>query len=665
MKVAFLLILLLLPSFFSVAQNRQIDSLYSAIRNEKTDTGKIVLTYQLGLAYRDTKPDSALFYAQQAYFASKEKKFIKGESWSLNVMASAFNSIGNFPKALEFYIEQLKIEEIRGYSDNIASVYLDIALVYDNTKNYDKAIVYAKQADSIITSNHFEELSLYSLLNIGEIYEKKNELDSALAYTKRCYAKSIKAGNDLITGTALNNLGNIYLKSKNFEEAFINFTKALPLVRSTGDNTTYAESLLGLAKIFEHRNQADSAIYYGKESFAISSENRFLIRALDASIFLSQLYKHNNKPDSAFAYQETMIILKDSIESREKINQFQDITFGEQLRLRELEEAKLQIRNQIKTYALLAGIVAFMVLAFLQFRINRIRKKTNLMLENQKNELQYTLQELKTTQAQLIQSEKMASLGELTAGIAHEIQNPLNFVNNFSEVNAELITEMKNEIESGNLEEVKAIANDIAENGQKINHHGKRADAIVKGMLQHSRRSTGQKELTDINALADEYLRLSYHGIRAKDKLFTATMKTDFDEHAGKINIVPQDIGRVLLNLYNNAFYAVSEKKNSLAKGSLDFESFEPTVTVATKLIKAASGIGSNKISISVKDNGNGIPQHVLDKIFQPFFTTKPTGKGTGLGLSLSYDIIKSHNGELKANTKDGEGAEFIIILPA
>jgi len=291
------------------------------------------------------------------------------------------------------------------------------------------------------------------------------------------------------------------------------------------------------------------------------------------------------------------------------------------------------------------------------------------LVEERTAELKYSLQNLKATQAQLIQSEKMASLGELTAGIAHEIQNPLNFVNNFSEVNQELLAEMKEEIEKGNLEEVKLLVNDIVANEQKINHHGKRADGIVKGMLQHSRTSAGQKELTDINALCDEYLRLSYHGLRAKDKNFNATMKTDFDNSIGNINIIPQGIGRVILNLLNNAFYAVDEKNKSGAKH------YEPTVLIGTKIV-------NNKVEIKVSDNGNGIPQKVLDKIFQPFFTTKPTGQGTGLGLSLSYDIIKAHGGEIKVETKEarpparlshsdgddpvgrGEGTTFTIILP-
>jgi len=269
--------------------------------------------------------------------------------------------------------------------------------------------------------------------------------------------------------------------------------------------------------------------------------------------------------------------------------------------------------------------------------------------------LSKSLSELKSTQSQLIQTEKMASLGELTAGIAHEIQNPLNFVNNFSDVNKELIEELKAERIKPKAERDEQleseILNDLRENEEKINHHGKRADAIVKGMLQHSRKSSGQKEPTDINALADEYLRLSYRGLRAKDKNFNATFETHFDQSIGKINILPQDIGRVLLNLFNNAFYAVNEQK------SKNHISYEPTVSVSTKKI-------DNKVEIKVKDNGNGIPQNILDKIFQPFFTTKPTGEGTGLGLSLSYDIIKAHGGEIKVESKDGEGSEFIIQLP-
>ena len=307
--------------------------------------------------------------------------------------------------------------------------------------------------------------------------------------------------------------------------------------------------------------------------------------------------------------------------------------------------------------------------AMIQFKLERIEKdrntlsvmlqesiedlqKKSLVIEDANKALTQTLEELKATQAQLIQSEKMASLGELTAGIAHEIQNPLNFVNNFSEVSNELLDEMTEQLEKGNANEAKAIANEVKMSLEKINLHGKRADGIVKSMLQHSRTSNNKKEPTDINVLADEYLRLAYHGLRAKDKSFNAALKTDYDENIGLLKVISQDIGRVILNLITNAFYAVMEKKK------LHTQDYEPTVTVSTKKI-------DNKIIVNVKDNGTGIPQKALDKIFQPFFTTKPTGQGTGLGLSLSYDIVtKGHGGELKVETKEGEYTAFSVILP-
>ena len=284
-----------------------------------------------------------------------------------------------------------------------------------------------------------------------------------------------------------------------------------------------------------------------------------------------------------------------------------------------------------------------LVISFFLFRNNRQKQKAKLRIE-------VAYDQLKSTQSQLIQTEKMASLGELTAGIAHEIQNPLNFVNNFSEVNKELMEELMEALDKNDSKEVRAIAKDIIDNDDKVIHHGKRAEAIVKSMLMHSRTGSGEKELTDINALADEYLRLAYHGFRAKDKSFNADFKTELDEDLPKASVVPQDIGRVLLNLINNAFQAVKDVD-------------KPLVTVATRANSHLQG-GKGGVEIRVKDNGPGIPDSIKDKIFQPFFTTKPTGVGTGLGLSLTYDIVKAHGGELKVVTKEGEGAEFIILIP-
>ena len=340
-------------------------------------------------------------------------------------------------------------------------------------------------------------------------------------------------------------------------------------------------------------------------------------------------------------------------------------------------EKKDEISKSVKAFD-----KEFAITEFKLDRTEKVKRTTAILLEETIEELEQkrkaieetnvalhkSLEELKLTQQQLIQSEKMASLGELTAGIAHEIQNPLNFVNNFSEVSNELIDEMKDELTKGNYNDAKDIADDLKQNLEKINHHGKRADAIVKGMLQHSRSSSGQKELTNINALCDEYLRLSYHGLRAKDKSFNSNFTTDFDNTIEKINIIPQDIGRVILNLLTNAFYAVDEKQKRCQAEPVEANpKYEPMVSIATKKI-------NNKVEIKVSDNGNGIPQKILDKIFQPFFTTKPTGQGTGLGLSLSYDIIKAHAGEIKVETKvddgnpenfgKGEGTTFIIQLP-
>ena len=384
---------------------------------------------------------------------------------------------------------------------------------------------------------------------------------------------------------------------------------------------------------------------------------------LDAATLLNTVFAKRNLIDSAYRYLTIVVTLKDSVFNQDKERQVQGFKFNEMLRQQQLEqerkEAQQKYESRMKIYSLLAGLAVLALIAFVLYRNNSQKQKTNILLQQQKQEIdqqrskaEKAFLELKAAQAQLVQQEKMASLGELTAGIAHEIQNPLNFVNNFSELNAELISEMQKEIARNNLEEVKIIAADIEENEKKIINHGKRADSIVKDMLQHSRLSKGEKQLTDINALADEYLRLAFHGMRAKDKGFNATMETHFDSSITKVDAVPQEIGRVLLNLFNNAFYAINEKKK-LLNGS-----YEPVVIVTTKQTK-------NKIDITVRDNGMGISEKVKDKIFQPFFTTKPTGEGTGLGLSLSYDIItKGHGGELRVNSEEGEFAEFIVSLP-
>jgi signal transduction histidine kinase len=491
-------------------------------------------------------------------------------------------------------------------------------------------------------------------MNLGVSYLLLNSLDSALVFEERALNLSNKSDHKKYRGNILLHLGNIHYKKGNRIMAKQYFLEALQISKEQNNLENVGRVVLVLAKLFRDEGKKDSSLYYANKGVETYESLASLRGKVTAYTTLSSVYKLRNNIDSAFKYQALASVAQDSLNEIENLKQFQNLDFEQQLRLRGLEQEKIQFRNKVRTYALLAGISVFMLLAIIFFRNNRQKQKAKERIEQAYNEL-------KSTQAQLIQSEKMASLGELTAGIAHEIQNPLNFVNNFSEVNKELLGELKVAIEKGNINEVRSIANDVIENEDKINVHGKRADAIVKGMLQHSQMTSGHKEPIDINALADEYLRLAYHGFRVKDKSFNAELKTNFDQSIGKISVIPQEIGRVLLNLYNNAFYAVNEKAKQ------DIPGYEPMVTVRTKKL-------NGKIYLSVLDNGNGIPGSIKEKIFQPFFTTKPTGQGTGLGLSLAYDIItKGHGGELKVETKEarpddpvvqGEGSAFIIILP-
>jgi signal transduction histidine kinase len=377
--------------------------------------------------------------------------------------------------------------------------------------------------------------------------------------------------------------------------------------------------------------------------------------ASDVCKVLVELYKSKEMPDSALKYMQAMVAAKDSIFSQTRANQFLLISFDEKQRQREIEIAQTAYRNKIRILVMAGLLTVFLLLAGILYRNNLQRRKTNNQLQVQKKELESTLQTLQSTQKQLIQSEKMASLGEITAGIAHEIQNPLNFVNNFSEVNGELAQELTDALDSGNAEQAKELASDIRQNADKISQHGKRADAIVKSMLMHAGASSGQKTMSDINALLNECFQIAYYNGRAKNKSFNLTRHDSIDDGLPKINIQAQDMSRALLNVFNNAIYSLSLKKS--LKERLE-EPYEPAVWISTKANK-------DSIEIRIRDNGTGIPENISNKILQPFFTTKPTGEGTGLGLSLTHDIIcKLHNGALKFMSEEGEYAEFVIQLP-
>ncbi|MBS1525724.1 MAG: tetratricopeptide repeat protein [Bacteroidetes bacterium] len=626
------------------AQQRIIDSLRKLVASAKDDTTRIESICNLGMHYIYSKPDSALSLAQQALQLSKASQFKKGEVDALTLEGNIYDVTGNYSKALTMMLESLKISEQINYQYGIEKNLHDISNVYSDAGDERQSINYARKARLIAEAAHMERSLTINMLDMGDSYEKLNILDSALIFERPAFVRAARAKDPDLLATTTNNLGNIYLKMHRLDTALLYYHKAIVYAKHVNNYDALCETTLGLAKLFQQKGLQDSAVYYARQSIAAGWHGGFTLAVLRASQFLTQYFESSGQLDSAFRYQKVLITAKDSLYSQEKTSTFQNLSFAERQRQQDILEQQAANRATVRFYLLIAVIVFLVVMAVVFWRNNKQNKKARAQIQN-------TLEELKTTQNQLVQSAKMASLGELTAGIAHEIQNPLNFVNNFSEVSSELLDEMDEELEKGDVAEAKAISADIKQNLKKIRHHGKRADSIVKGMLDHSRVSSGQKEPTDLNVLADEYLRLSYHGLRAKDKEFNAELITHFDEKLPKINVVPQDIGRVLLNVINNAFYAVQQKAKTTAYN------YNPMVEIST-----ARQNGS--ILISVKDNGNGIPDPIKDKIMQPFFTTKPTGEGTGLGLSLSYDIVKVHGGEITVESQEGVGTDFKVLLP-
>lgn len=632
---------------------------------------------QLGISYRNLatwhlgseSKDSTHFYLERAEGIYKVLGSDNLLAETYLIREELFKEKTDYSQAMEFDYKALALYEKTNNQRGIADCYTRLCdLLYFQQKNEegalycqkaidiqlrldvpeDIAISYRYKADHLLFLQRYEE----ALTNIneailvlrkagkpesglipafntrGNIFKHLKRYDQALLEYKKNYELAKKSDNERGLYTSLGNIGHVYRIQKNYQEALLYTLKAIDAMKKYGNTQNLSENYM---------HAADSYLALGNYKDAYDYNELFR-------------KEETKSKDQIIEQLESELQIKYETAKKDETIEEQDIKIAQQR------------KNQILSISIL-GLLA-LILFGMYFALNNIHKKRKKLadlndelerkrkdLENSNEALKNSLKELKVTQKQLIQAEKMASLGELTAGIAHEIQNPLNFVNNFSEVSNELIDEMNEEIDKGDIEEAKMIAIDIKQNLEKINHHGKRADGIVKGMLQHSRKSNGITEQTDINILADEYLRLAYHGLRAKDKLFNSRMETDFDENIGSINIIPQDVGRVVLNLITNAFYAVDQKKKQQPRG------YDPTVSVSTKKV-------DNKVIISIKDNGTGIPKKVFDKIFQPFFTTKPTGQGTGLGLSLSYDIIKAHQGELKVETNEGTGTTFKIIIP-
>ncbi len=661
MKHALLTGLIWICSLVASAQISPADSMRMALLETENDSSRFYILASLGYYYTDVRTDSALYFLKLAQSLAMKNKKPLSAAYVLTGIGGSLRKLNAFSQSLEAINEGFSyVNDVRNKdgawkvskqasnpSSILTGLHLEMGHLLGATNNTSQQFYHYQQGVNI--ANNSNDISAISKLSsaIGRMYLKNGNLDSALIMLRFAVTATEQAGNKQNISQLMNDIGKVYIEKNRFDSASSYLYNAEGMAFDTDNMQSLVETHKILTKYYISQGHRDSSLFYAQMSL---DEVSAVDRETNLGIVyenLFQAYALNKQLDSAYKYQGLALTTKDSLynEKIKVLSEYQNLNFAEKLKIQDLENEKELNQGRIRTYALLAGTGLILFLAFIFYRNSRLKQKAH-------DKIQKAYSELKDTQKQLIQSEKMASLGELTAGIAHEIQNPLNFVKNFSEVNQELAEELKEYIDKQDWEEVKAIAEDIKGNQEKIKYHGERADSIVKSMLQHSRTSSSQKEPTDINQLCDEYCRLAFHGMRAKDKSFNAEIKTQLSNILVPVNVIRQDIGRVILNLINNALYAVDKKSK---KG---LPAYKPEVLLTTSKT-------GNQIEIKIKDNGDGIPENLKEKVFQPFFTTKPTGEGTGLGLSLSYDIItKGHGGELRMDSREGIGTTFTIILP-
>ncbi|HSY76003.1 MAG TPA: ATP-binding protein, partial [Bacteroidia bacterium] len=634
-----ILVLLLVPSL-GLAQQRLPDSTVNALKNATNDSMRYRANLQAYFYFEEINRDSALTYnaktlllaqknnkkllvardlASKAYQLTTQGRYAE----ALNNLFAAFALAGDPKNASNswFITPQSTPEKARLLI--LSLVHHMFSVLMDRTENKEQQVFQLKEAKRIALQINNSLRIMLADMNLGAAYVSLDKIDSALIFENEAKAIALKTGQEKYLGYMIGVSGDIALKKGDKAKAKQFYYEGARASVEQNNLTSLTRNYLKLTNFYLAEKQKDSSLYFAAKMLTtLKTIGPNTSQQLNIGIAYQNLYasyKLKKQQDSAYKYAGLAVAATDSIYKKriESLAQFQNLSFKEQLRWQAMEKEKAAYQSSVRAYALLTGLGVLLVIALILYRNNRQKHKANNVLEN-------TLIDLRSTQTQLIQSEKMASLGELTAGIAHEIQNPLNFVNNFSEVNKEMLLELKAESKKPKAErdeqlEVDLI-NDLIQNEEKINHHGKRADNIVKGMLEHSRTNTGEKQPTDMNMLCDEFLKLSYHGLRAKDKSFNAEVITHFDEKLPKVNASQQDMGRVMLNLFNNAFYAVNQKLKTAGAG------YKPEVTVTT-------AVENGQVVIKVKDNGVGIPDAIKEKIMQPFFTTKPTGEGTGLGL--------------------------------
>lgn len=643
------------------------DKGFAALNRAEALLGKVndelVVRYWMALARLNTQLDNKrvlVYYFKADSISKKLTDKVLTARLQRSISSVYATSLSDYPRAMEWILKSIKTAEDANSLNELANSWINLASYYVVMGDHKNGLVYYKKAleANKILDNKSLSSTIYN--NIGERYRLLGNYPEAI----KAYKQQLALSNltPYVTELVESNLADVYVRMGNLPLAFKYAFYSLHLAEGIDDTEGIAwiDGILGRAYI--KFNKPDSAVYYGNKGLAAAQKTGTIEFSRDNYGVLQNAYAQKKDFANAYKYQGLYVVYRDSMVNSEVSNHASLLQYNYSLAKKQAQITSLNQDKQAQRYFIIGALIVLgliIITVIILLRNNRQKQKANIllgkqkhMIEEQRDQTNKALADLQLTQKQLIQSEKMASLGELTAGIAHEIQNPLNFINNFAEVNREMIEEMAEELKNGNIDNALAVAADIKANEEKINHHGKRADGIVKGMLQHSRASSNTKELADINKLADEYLRLAYHGLRAKDKSFNTELITRFDDTLPLVSIVPQDVGRVLLNLFTNAFYAVQQKQKT------DGPAYKPEVILTTY---AKNG----QVLIKVKDNGNGIPDEIKDKIMQPFFTTKPTGEGTGLGLSMSYDIIvKGHGGTINTDTKNGEYTEFTLALP-
>lgn len=653
-----LLLLTVCSQSFLIGQGQTTDSLLMKLKTAPRDTGRIELLLEAVKGYYFSKPDTSLLLSLEAASLAEELNFQKGHVKALNNAGESYRFLGDYPHSLEMQLKALQLNREMKNKEEEAGTKGFIGFTYLEMGEYRKALEYLLSAKPVQDQFNNTVSSSFVSSHIASCYTFLNMPDSAMWYNQEAIRLLQFEAYPPLRTLVYDRMGAMYLAMGKYPEASGWYHQSLYYSNVSRIQVNISKEQKFLSDLHFRQGHTDSAIYFGRLAFSNSQGNLQKPHSMDASLLLSRIFHQIGETDSAYYYLEVAMNLKDSIYGPEQFRKLQLLMLDEQKRQQELIQDQVEFRNRIKYIALFLLLGFLAILAMIQRRNNIHKQKINRELEHKKENLEKTIAALKSAQAQLIQSEKMASLGELTAGIAHEIQNPLNFVNNFAEINNDLITDIKDAAEQKDEREIMRILDQLKENQDKIKLHGKRADSIVKSMLQHSRAGSGSKELTDINKMVEEYVRLSFHGMRARDKNFNTELDIRLDPTAGRIPVLPQDFGRVLLNLLNNAFYAVNEKKRIYG------EAYKPVVVISTQLSGPWNG-HANSLRVVIADNGKGIAAANAEKIFQPFFTTKPTGEGTGLGLSLSYDIITNgHGGELSLETAEGEGAAFSIKIP-